>query len=233
MQVEVEALHRRLACLDDVHGGFVEGDWSEARRGAEALLGAAVTDVDAPVVDLHLVAAQRGNGVDDGQGPVAVDDFDDVGQGRQHAGGGLGVDDADGLDLRMLLQFVVKGLRVDGLAPRGVDLADDGAAALGDVAEADAEVAVAADDEGVAGFEDVGAGRLHGAGAGGRHGHGHDVGGVVHLAQHIADVVHYLEEVGVQVAHYGQGHGLQHTGMHGAGAGAQQQPRGGLQLVEM
>ena len=203
LEVEVEALDRGFAGLHHLHCGLVEGDWGESWRGAETLLGTAVANVDAPLVHLHIVAAERGYGVDDGEGAVAVDDVDDLGHRREDAGGGLGVDDANGLDAGMLRQLVTEGLWVYWLAPGSVDFVDDGAAPLGDVAEPDSEVAIAADNKSVAALKDVGAGSLHGAGAGGGHGHGQHVVSVIDLAQHVADIVHDLEEIGVQVAHHG------------------------------
>ena len=44
--------------------------------------------------------------------------------------------------------------------------------------------------------------------------------GVVDLAQHIADFVHDLEEIRIQVPHYGESHRLQHAGMYRAWARA-------------
>ena len=117
LQVEIEALHRRLPGSDHLHGPLVEGDWSEARRCAEALLSTAVADVDSPLVDLHVVAAQGCHGVDDGECAVAVDHLQDFRQRGQDAGGGLGVDDPDGLDAVMSGELVAEGLRVNGLAP--------------------------------------------------------------------------------------------------------------------
>ena len=111
--------------------------------------------------------------------------------------------------------------------------ADDALERVRDVAEADSEVAIPADENRIARLYDVGAGRFHGAGAGGRYGHGHAVLRVEYHAQHLAHVIHDLEERRVQVTHYGKRQGLQYPGVHGAWSGAQQHFLRGLQFFHV
>ena len=166
-EVEVEALDGGLAGVEGLHGPGAEADGSQAGGRAEAFLGAAVADIQIPGVHLQVVAAEGGDGVDDDEGVMAVAELDDFGQGSEGAGGGFGVDDADGFDRAMFFEFVSQGGDIYGLAPIKVEDEGLGVAALGDVGEAVAKEAVAADDDFVAGFEDVGAGGFHSAGAGG------------------------------------------------------------------
>ena len=126
------------------------------------------------------------------------------------------------LDVGVLVQLLGQGGRVRRLAPRAVNHVSVGAAAFCNVRQSVTKEAIAANDHGVAPFQDVGAGCFHGAGAGAGQGQGHEVGGVVDLAEHVANLVHHLEEFRVQVADHGQGHGLQDPRMDAAGARPQQ-----------
>ena len=90
-----------------------------------------------------------------------------LGKGSYHAGGGLGVDHADGLDPEVFVQFVGQRLKVDRFSPGRIQRDGLRAAAFGDVRQPVPEVTVAADDHGVATLQDIGAARLHAAGAGG------------------------------------------------------------------
>ena len=74
-----------------------ERDRGQARRAAQALLGARVDGVDPPGVDLDRDAAERGHGVDGDQGAGLVGDLGDLLDRLPGAGGRLGVDDADDL----------------------------------------------------------------------------------------------------------------------------------------
>ena len=47
--------------------------------------------------------------------------------------------------------------------------------------------------------------------------------GVEHLPEHLAHLVHDLEEDGIEVSYHGLRHGTQNARVHGAGSSAQQQ----------
>ena len=143
------------------------------------------------------------------------------------------MDHSHHLDAGMFPQFIPQGVDIRGLSPGAVQDDGVGAATGGDVGQAIAEIAVAADDGGVAPLQDVGAGGLHGPRAGGGQGRGHVVFRAEDLPQHLAHFIHHPEEQGVQVTQHRQGHGLEHPGMDGAGAGAQQEARRGLEFLEV
>ena len=96
-----------------------------AGRQHQALLRAADRDVDAPFVVAVVGRGERRDGVDHEQRRMAggVDRLADLRDRRQRAGRGLVVQDADRLDL-LVLVFAELGfdrLRIDALAPVGGD----------------------------------------------------------------------------------------------------------------
>ena len=70
--IEIPALDPRAAPTNDIQRGLTEGNRGQPRRTAQALLGAAIAGVNAPVVDLKRTAAQRGDGVHHKQGAGLV-----------------------------------------------------------------------------------------------------------------------------------------------------------------
>ena len=233
LQVEIETLDLARPFGDHVHGCGRKADRGQPRRGAQALLGGTVANVDAPVVHPDFMSTQRSYRVHDGQRARLVDHINELFHVAQHPGGCLGMDHAYGLKSWVPLEFVFQHLGVNCFAPRGVHHVHGGAAALCDIGQADAEVAVPADKHRVTRLNDVGAGGLHGASAGGGDGHSHGVGGVEDHAQHLTHVIHDLEERRVQVTHYGKRQGLQYPGVHGAWSGAQQHFLRGLQFFHV
>ena len=133
----------------------------------------------------------------------------------------------------VLLDLVPQHLGVNCFAPWRVHQVHGGAATLRYVAQADAEVTVAADKNRVARLYDVDAGGLHGSCARGRDGHGHLVAGVKDLPKHIANVVHHLKERRVKVSDHWSGHRLQHPGMHRAGPRPEQNLAGRLKFFHV
>ena len=143
------------------------------------------------------------------------------------------MDYANRFDRAVPLQGAGQDLQVNRIAPCKVQDDHLGTAALGNVAQAVAEEAVAADNHLVTPLQDVGTGGLHGPGAGGGEGDGHIVLGVVNLPQHLADLVHHPEKLGVKVAQDGQGHSLQDPGVDGAGPGAHENALGRVKFVKV
>ena len=167
---------------------------AEPRRHAEALLRAAVGDVDTPAVDVDGDAAERRDAVDQ-QERVALagaERLDVV----AHAGRRLRVHDGD--DLRRGVRGR-ESLWIDGLAPLGLDSHYASPATGDDIAHALAEHAVDADHDDVAGADDVDERRLHARRAGAADRQGERVGGAEHGAQPVARLVEQREEVGIEV----------------------------------
>ena len=133
-------------------------DRREAGRHAEALLRAAVRDVDAPRVDLDGDAAERGHAVDEQQ-RVALAAAPSGSTSLRTPGRRLGVDDRD--HLRAADARSSSACGIDRLAPRRLDPHDLGAAPGRDVAHAFAEHAVHADHDDVARLDDVDERGLH------------------------------------------------------------------------
>ena len=108
---------RRLVRLERLVADRVE---RHAGRQHQALLRAADRDVDAPLVMAVVGRGERRDGVDHQQRRMAgrVDRLADLGDRRQRAGRGLVVQDADRLDL-LVLVFLELGLDRLGIDDRG------------------------------------------------------------------------------------------------------------------
>ena len=169
-EIEVEALHRRLAAVDDVHRTLPQTDGSQTRRSAQTFLAGAVANVDVPIVHADVMASQGGDRIYDHQSVVLVSQLNGLGQRRECTRGGLRVDHSDHLDSGMLLEFVGQGLNVGGLAPRGIHHNGIRPAPAGDVGQAISKKAIAADNCRISRLQDIGAGCFHGSSACGRQG---------------------------------------------------------------
>ena len=191
-QVEVPA----LAALDEpLPRPLVDGERRKPGRHPQALLRAAVRDVDVPLVDVHRNAAERRH---------AVDQYERVALRRAqrldvvaHASRRLGVHDGD--DLRRWMS-VEQTLRIDGRPPFGVDTHHVGAAPRRDIAHALTEDAVHPDDDDIARPDDVHERRFHTRGAGAADRKRQRVVGAKDRAQPVARLVEHIEEIRVEVA---------------------------------
>ncbi len=106
-----------------------------------------------------------------------------------------------------------QALRVDGLAPLGVDPDDLGPVAVRHLAHAFAEHAVDADDDGVARTDEVDEGRLHAGRSGPAQREGQPVGRPEDLAQPVVRAVEDRQELRIEVAEHGAGQGHGHFGV--------------------
>src|SRR5438093_860340 len=91
LEIEVEAIHRRLALLEAIERAWRNRDGRESGRAAKALLRATISYIDAVLIHQHWHAAERGHAVADRQ---RVDFVCRVADGLglvEHAGGGLGL----------------------------------------------------------------------------------------------------------------------------------------------
>ena len=98
-QVDVPAARRLLAVGDDLHRLRAHRQRRHSWRRRQALLRAAVADVDAPVVDPQLAAAERGDGVGEQQRAVLVGEARNLSSGWSAPVLRLAVDDRDDLDV--------------------------------------------------------------------------------------------------------------------------------------
>ena len=105
--------------------------------------------------------------------------------------------DGDGLDALERGQAGLDGVGVHGGAHRVLHRHDLGAAAPPDLRQPLTEVAVRADHERVARLEHVDERGFHAGRPGAGNGERRRVLGLEDLAQHLADVVHNAQEVGV------------------------------------
>ncbi len=187
----------------------VHGERGQPRCHAEALLGAAVGDVDPPLVDLDGDAAERGDAVGQQQG-VALAGVDQGGPDGSdvvaHPGAGLGVDRGH--------QFRVgvgggQALGDQRLAPRLVHPDHLGAGNVTATSHIRSpNRPVDADDDDVTGADGVDEGRFHPRGTGAGDGEGQFVVRPPHLAQPVTGLVQQLQEDRVEVPEHGSGEGL-------------------------
>ena len=145
----------------------------------------------------------------------------DLGDGAEDTCGGLGVDHGHGLDFGVLFDFGLYSLRRYGMTPFVLYFVDGDTAPFGYLGETVTEIAVDGHDDGVACFQGVDQGRFHSSRTGAGDGQRKAVGRLKHLTQHLPDVVHNAQEVGVQMPEQGCGHGLEHPRVDVAGAGPQ------------
>lgn len=152
-------------------------------------------------------------------------------QGLEHAGRGLGVDGGQQLHLRLLLQDGLDGVGVGGLPPLDGDGHNRRALPGCDLLEAEPKETVLDDHCDVAGLEQVGEGGLHAGGAGAGDGKGERLLRAENLTQHLGDAVHDLDELRVQVAQDGGGHGAQDARVYVAWAGTQKDTPRRIELL--
>ena len=170
----------------------------EGREGTEALLGAAVGDIDAVFVHHHGHPAEGGDAIGDGERVHFVGRLADRLSLVVHAGRGLGLDEGD--DARALAANEFAGfLRIERLAPRLGEPHHFPALPASDLSNAVAEKAVGEKREFFPGLGKVGDCRLHpgGPGAGDR-----DVELIfrgVGVPKEATHLFHDLEEVRVEM----------------------------------
>ena len=193
-QVEVP----RLRALDEAITSAVRHrERREARRHTEALLSAAVRDVDAPIVDRHRDASERRHAVDEQQRvSLQVAQRCDV---AAHSRGSLGVHHSDHLRVRMRGG---KCLGIDRASPLSLDSHDLGPAARGDIGHPLAEDTVHADDNDVAGVHDIDERCLHARGSSAADRKRQRVGRTEHRSQPVARLVEDGEELRIEVAEH-------------------------------
>ncbi len=226
VEVEVPGLDFGFSGGEFFDGFGGDGDGAEAGGTGEAFLGAGVGGIDAPCVDFKGGSAEGGDAVEEKESVSGFGGCADFVDGLMGAGGGFGVDEGDGFGFDAV-DGVDDGLLIEDGSPGGFDFFDDGAAAFGDVDHASAEDAVDADEDFVAGFDEVDEEGFHAGGACAGDGEGHFVLGAEGLAEFGADVIHDVEEDGVEVADGGAGEGLEDADGDVGGAGAEEGALGG------
>ena len=224
-QVEVPALHLRLAPLDHLQGASAQGQRGETRGAAQAFLRPAVAGIDPPRVHPHGHAAEGRDGVHDKERPVLPAERAYLLHRLMGAGGGLRMDQGDRFDGACLPERVLQAVRVDGLSPRDLERDCLAARASHDVGHACAEHAVYAHDHAVARLDQVYQRCLHAGRAGAGHGDGERVLCLEDCAQQSLHLVHDREEFRVQMAEQRRAHGAQHAGMDEARTRTEQEPR--------
>ena len=74
LQVEIVALYRFFAVLDDLYRSLIEGDGRQARKGTKALLTTGITSVDLHTVDDHGFPTEATYGIYDEEGIMGMGD---------------------------------------------------------------------------------------------------------------------------------------------------------------
>ena len=220
--IEVPVGHFALATHQLGLGPRTHREGAQAGRAAQALLAAAVGEVDLPRIQQKGHTTERGDGVKQQQAVVLAAELTDALHGLADAGGGFGVHhrqdgglvgDQRGLEFR----------QAEGLTPGALDRHHVGPVAAGHVGEAQAEVAHHRHQHRVAGFNGVGQGGLHRGAAGAAHRNGEAVVGLPHVAQQLLHLTHQLDIQGIEVADRHPGQGLKHHRMGIGGAWSEQQ----------
>ena len=75
VQIHEPALYLSLAILDQFHHAFRKADGRQTRRARQTLLAAGVNRVDLTFINLERRAAQRGDGINNGEAIMAMRDF--------------------------------------------------------------------------------------------------------------------------------------------------------------
>ncbi len=231
VQVEKPGTDRCVARLDGVHGTAAEAHRREPRRTGQALLGAAVGGIGAPVVEVDVDATQRGHAVDDGQAVVFTRQSTQCFRVGSRAGRGLGMHERDQFRVRVLLQRGIQFLRIDGPAPVIFD--DDRFAAQPPdvVRHAAAEHAVPADDDLVAGLHQVDEAGFHAGRPGCGNRNRELVAGPERKLQQRLDFIHEADEFRVQVTHRGPRHGAKHAWIDIGGSRPHQRAGRGIESL--
>ena len=217
-EVEVPALHLRLARVAASRRARRERDRRQARRAGEALLRPAVRRVDAPAVDLHAARRRGGHAVEQEQRAASWRSSPSPSTRLVGAGRGLGVDDRDDLGLTAGgVDHAAPARRPGPTAPRPSRRSAPHRAATSDHARA--EHAVDADEHLVARLDEVDERRLHAGRAGAADGE-RDLFFVRNTARSLPCISSMmLEEHGVEVAEERRRHGAQDAGRTVLGPG--------------
>jgi hypothetical protein len=170
-------------------------------------------------IDVQLVPAQRGDGVDQEQRAGVPDQAPDLGQRLVRARRRLRVHHRHHLGLRVRAQRLGHGVHLDRAAPRDLQRVHGRPVAPGHVLEPPAERAGDGDDHLVPRFDQVGHAGLHAGAARPGDGQRQRVLRAEHGLQHRARLVHHLQVDGIQVADGGRGQRRQHARRDVAGAG--------------
>jgi len=205
----------------------------EARRARQALLARRVHRVDAPLVDFHRRAAERGDRVHDHHRAVLVRDARDLLGVRLAAGRSFGVHEGDDLGVLVLLQRILDLVRIHRLAPFVLDHHRHTAAANDVLEHAAAEHAVDAHDDLVARRHHVDEAVLHPDRARAGDGEGQRVLRLVDVTQERLQFLHHVHEDGVEVADRRLAHGRQHAGVDLRGPRAHERAFRGINVFEI
>ena len=228
-EVEVPTVAGHLTGFNGIPGAGRHGERGHAGRRAQALLGARVDGIGAPRIDSDGDAAEGSDAIDQEECAGFVRELREGLDGSLRAGGRLGVDYADDLDVSGGPDGGFHTGEVGGRAPGGLDAGNLAARAFGHDGDAFAEVAADAHDHLVAGLDQVHHCGFHAARAGPGRGQRDPVGGTHHLAKHLVAVIHDAEELGVEVAEDGRGHCLEDARVGTAGARAHEDASWGVE----
>ena len=179
-QVQIPTLDLVLPLAHRVLRRGTERDGRQPGRTTQAFLGAAVTCVDAPLVDLQRAAGQRRDRIDQQQGAGVVHGLRHAVQRLPGAGGRFGVDQGGQFGSCAARQPGPHVVRGEDAAPFGFDDDRGSAAAFDHVGHARAENTVDADHHLVAGLHEVDETRFHARAAGAGDGQRQGVLGLEH-----------------------------------------------------
>ena len=198
------------------------GEGPKTRRAAEALLAAAVGEINLPVVDVKGHTTEGGDRVEQQQAVVLAAEVTDASHRLTDAGGCFGVNHRQ--DGRLVLdQCGLKLLKREPLSPGFLDRFHITAIATGHVRQAKTEIALHSHQDGVTGFDRVGQGGFHGSTARATHWQRQPVVGLPGVAQKLLHFPHQLHIKRIEMADRGAGQRFQNRGMGVGGAWPQQQ----------
>ena len=203
-------------------GPGAHGEGPKTRRAAEALLAAAVGQINLPVVDVKRHTTKGRDGVQQQQAVVLAAEVTDASHRLTDTGGCFGVNHRQ--DGRLVLdQSGLKFLKREPLTPGLLDRFHFTPVATGHVRQAKTEIALYSHKDGVTGFDRVGQGGFHGSTARATHWQRQPVVRLPGVAQQLLNFPHQLHIKRIEVAYGSAGQRFQNRGMGVGGAWPQQQ----------
>ena len=231
-EIKVPVRNAGFPAIEGLAGLIADGKRGKAGRTAETFLRCAEGHVDSPAVDVERDAAQGGDAIDQKKGAVTVNDLGHPRKRLKRAGRCLGMDQSHQFDRFVLGEDGFDFGRSEHAAPGLFNPLHIGAVKLRHFAHPLAEITVAADHDRIARFDEIAEGGFHSGAARSRHRKGQRILGLKNGPEQGLLFVHQREPFRIEISYQCGAHRAQHTGVNGAGAGAEQQTLRYIQVID-